>query len=132
MGYTGEAKWCPEASRRGDAKKPRRRAGRSRAGRLFSSSAAAPSLLLPLCLLICGASSTILLPSLVMLSYELSSYSVAAGSSWAGGLRDNDEGDGGAELRLLWDCLQPFVLVMWSREEVKRSLFAGLCPLVGA
>jgi hypothetical protein len=31
MGYTGEVKWCPEASRRGDAKQPRRRAGR-RAG----------------------------------------------------------------------------------------------------
>jgi hypothetical protein len=31
MGYTGEAKWCPEASRQGDAKHPRRRAGR-RAG----------------------------------------------------------------------------------------------------
>jgi hypothetical protein len=31
MGYTGEAKWCPEASSRGDAKQPRRRAGR-RAG----------------------------------------------------------------------------------------------------
>jgi hypothetical protein len=28
MGYTGEAKWCPEASCRGDAKQPRRRAGR--------------------------------------------------------------------------------------------------------
>jgi hypothetical protein len=27
MGYTGEAKWCPEASSRGDAKQPRRRAG---------------------------------------------------------------------------------------------------------
>jgi hypothetical protein len=31
MGYTGEARWCPEASSRGDAKQPRRRAGR-RAG----------------------------------------------------------------------------------------------------
>jgi hypothetical protein len=31
MGYTGEVKWCPEASRRGDANQPRRRAGR-RAG----------------------------------------------------------------------------------------------------
>jgi hypothetical protein len=32
MGHTGEARWCPtEASRRGDAKQPRRRAGR-RAG----------------------------------------------------------------------------------------------------
>jgi hypothetical protein len=28
MGHTGEAKWCSEASRRGDAKQPRRRAGR--------------------------------------------------------------------------------------------------------
>jgi hypothetical protein len=27
-GYTGEAEWCPEASSRGDAKQPRRRAGR--------------------------------------------------------------------------------------------------------
>jgi hypothetical protein len=29
LGYTGEAKWCPkaEASSRGDAKQPRRRAG---------------------------------------------------------------------------------------------------------
>jgi hypothetical protein len=27
MGYTGEPKWCPEASSRGDAKRLRRRAG---------------------------------------------------------------------------------------------------------
>jgi hypothetical protein len=26
--YTGEAEWCPEASSRGDAKQPKRRAGR--------------------------------------------------------------------------------------------------------
>jgi hypothetical protein len=28
LGYTGEAEWCPEASSRGDAKQPRRCAGR--------------------------------------------------------------------------------------------------------
>jgi hypothetical protein len=28
--YTGEAEWCPEASSRGDAKQPKRRAGRRR------------------------------------------------------------------------------------------------------
>jgi hypothetical protein len=28
LGYTGEAEWLPEASSRGDAKQPRRRAGR--------------------------------------------------------------------------------------------------------
>jgi hypothetical protein len=42
MGYTGEARWCPEASRRGDAKAPSSRGdaratGRARTGGAKSS-----------------------------------------------------------------------------------------------
>jgi hypothetical protein len=69
--------------------------------------------LLPLCLLLWGVSSNIWPSPLVMPSDELSSYSFAAGTSLAGGLRDNDEGGGGRE-RWLLSCFEIACCVLYS------------------
>ena len=59
-------------------------------------------------------------PSLVVLLPKyLNVYLAAAGSSTAGGLGNNDDAFDDDALSLLRDCLLPFILMTWLRNEVK-------------